>query len=418
MYLSVHIFSFEGGNALVPFASSIAHAPNREEIISRFLVFPQLIINIIGSTLLHTFATQLFLPSPRPIYVTLAVAISTIEGIRSSLRSLAYTMAEARPIIQAEIVITAGYFAFIWIAHLLFGMTLNVQTILIPFLASSITGATYLLNVVYLRPTQLPRLRHPVLPTCRQNIEARLSLTMLHLPKNLFSSNFLIPFFAKTVNLELAGIMKLASEVAQAIKSIIKSSIGYSANAVFSTFVTNRTEAFDMLWYTLTNGLMAAIVISLIGSAPCFITSNLYSHGILLASFSFIYIIDYLYVLYEHFFIVANKSGIVAKYRFTEAAISAVIILSAHNKPFIVIGTLILTRLISLTLTIWKTHQLWKIRPRLRVKGQAIIAALSVGLCIAMACGYKKSATYNKPEHAGTRCAPSSPFSGNKLLTE
>lgn len=418
MYLSVHIFSFEAGNALVPFANSIAHAVNREDILNRFLILPQLVITILGGIILHTSITRIFLPDPHPLYITLVVAISSMEGIRGSLRSLAYTIAEARPIIQAEIIITTSYFAFIWIAYLLFGMPLNIQSILIPFLVSSIIGVIYLLNIVYFCPTQLPRLRNPVLPTLKQNIEARISLTMLHLPKNLFSSNFLVPFFAQTVSLDLAGIMKLASEIAQAIKSIIKSSIGYSANAVFSTFVTNRTEAFNMLWCTLTNGLIAACIISLIGASPCFTDSQLYSHGILLASFSLIYIIDYLYVLYEHFFIVANKSSIVAKYRFTEAAISAIIIMSARNKPFVVIGILILTRLISLTLTIWKTHQLWNIRPRLKVKGRAIATSLGIGLCIAMVCGYKKNAAYNKPQCTCVSCAPSSPFLGIKHLTE
>lgn len=384
IYLSAYLFGFEGGSALIPFASSIANSPNRHKLLSRYLVIPQILLQAIGATLIHTTLTQSFVSSGHdPLHITLFITISTLEGLRMALRTLSHTIVDSRRIIPFETVITIAYFGFIWMGYLFFGMPLTVKSLLIPYLVTSFTGTLFLLNAAYHYPTRLPRMQHPTLPSLHQNIRLRTSLSILRLPHNLFSANLLIPFFAQ-INIQLASYMKLATAGAHAIRSIVRSSIGLTANAIFSTYIKSRTQAFNMLWNYLITGIAATLIVCMIMTAPCYIMNLMRTEAIIITAFSIMYMLDYLFILYEHFFIVANTSNVIAFHRIIETAVSAIILWQWRAVPLMVIAGFILVRMISLGMTIYRAHRLWRIRPKMNLHGQTIKYAIVAGVGMAM----------------------------------
>jgi hypothetical protein len=347
-------------------------------------VVPQLIIQTIGAWGIHTFLTQSFVSSgSNLLHITLFTAISALEGLRMSLRTFAHTIIDSRRIIPFETIVTICYFLVIWTGHLVFGMPLDLKTLLIPYLITSTIGTLFLLNATYHYPTRLPRMQNPILPTPYQNIHLRTSLTILRLPHNLFSANLLIPFFAR-INIELAGFMKLASAGANAIRSVVRSAIGLSANAIFSTYIKSRTQAFNMLWNYLVTGIAATLIVSMLTTIPCFILDVMRHEAAIVIAFSLIHMIDYIFVLYEHFFIVANSSNLIAQYRVIETIASAVILWYARTIPLAVIVGLIIVRMISLAMTIYRAHKLWRIRPKMNLHAQTMKYAVVAGIGMAM----------------------------------
>lgn len=391
IYLSAHLSGFEGGSALIPFASSIANSADRHKIVSRYLVIPQIILQTMGAIAIHINLTSKFIaqsPATFSLYITLLTAISVLEGLRMALRAFAHTIIDSRKIIPFETGITIAYFIFIWTGYLI-GMPLTITSLLIPYLVMSITATSYLLNAIYHYPTRLPKMQNPILPTPYQNIRLRISLTMLHLPRNLFSANLLVPFFAH-INVTTAGFIKLASSAAQAVRSIVKGTIGFSANAIFSIYISSRSQAFNMLWDYLITGATTTVIITGLMITPCFILNIMQEEALIVMSFSIMCMLDYLFILYEHFFIVANTSGIIARYRVIETAASAILLWFAQAMPATVIGGLIILRGMALATTIYRAHTLWRIKPKVKLSIRKVRHAFVVGLMMAGCSTYIK----------------------------
>jgi hypothetical protein len=91
---------------------------------------------------------------------------------------------------------------------------------------------------------------HPLLKNYKQSVahlpsenlsetpKTQWSLIILHLPHHLFSANFLVPFFAHHTSLHVAGIIKITSELAAALKTVLKSSISFPLH----TLMLKHTE--------------------------------------------------------------------------------------------------------------------------------------------------------------------------------
>lgn len=380
IYLCVHIFTFEAGYCLVRVANGIAHSPDRHGILNRYLVIPQTIIHFLSAILVHYFITTKFLPTPTELPITLIITITILEGVRASLRVIAHVITDSKRVILTETAITCAYFAFIWGGYFGFGMTLTFHTIFTPYLVASIVGTFYLLDTAYHGKTGLPKMQNPIMPTPAEALRRRLALTMLHLPKNIFSANLLVPFFAKTHSMALASYIKIASELAHAVKSIVKTTIGFSAAAIFSTFVQSRQKAFTILWRMLVNGLIVGTLILVIGLAPFTFSQSLRIEGALITAFSILCIIDYLFIAYEHFFIVAGNITSIAFFRFCEAAASAaILVLMGKAKPITTIGVLIGLRSMSLAATVYKAHRVWRISPRAKISLVSAWYAIALG---------------------------------------
>ena len=108
----------------------------------------QSLLHLTAALTLHYTVTARLTTHTHPLYITLFIAITVLEGIRMSSRILAHTMLDSTKIIPLEFTLTMAYFAFIWTGRLFFGMPLNVQTIFIPFFFSSLIATSLLVNAI------------------------------------------------------------------------------------------------------------------------------------------------------------------------------------------------------------------------------------------------------------------------------
>ena len=112
-------------------------------------------------------------------------------------------------------------------------MTQNL--VFIPYLIDSLLGVftfTFLVFRFYKtlpeQPLYIPK------NLWKRIIKTRFFNYSIQVGKNLFTGNFLTPFFATSFGLKEAGIFNLANHIAESIKAMMKVTIIFSGNALLA----------------------------------------------------------------------------------------------------------------------------------------------------------------------------------------
>ncbi|MGD1997713.1 MAG: hypothetical protein PVJ92_02235 [Candidatus Dependentiae bacterium] len=376
IYLTAFFGGLEGGNALLPHLKSIRQSPRASSFILRKLLAPQSALYATAAYLLGWHLTTHVGASS--LEATLASIIVITEGLRSSMRAILHPLYGAKKVTTIEHPLTAGYFLYIWSGYLSNNFPLTPARLLAPFaLTSCIAVGIFIYKVWRLPSGANPNTK---LPNTNDLIKGRLVLCALHLPRNIFSGNLLVPVFAASVGPAFAAATKLTSEVANAVRALLKTTIGVSLNTLFTMFTKReyQRDAFSILWQQLNEVLVSAAIIFAC-LLPHMYNGTATSLGVLLGLFIGIATIDYLFIIYEHLYIMNKQAGQMAQYRGIEAAMGIGSIFIASGRPIIVLASISVIKIVVWYHAMHNAHTRWQVQPHAKIRPLVVGCAIILG---------------------------------------
>jgi hypothetical protein len=341
-YLSANFCTLEVGTAVLSCITE-HKTKNLYHSLIKTILWRPLVQHAIGSLCVIAYAHH---------YTSLSLAClagcsAFTEGMRITLRPLVYASSPSTRIAQGEAALSFIYIALIWTKIALSQNPISILVLIAWYACISAFGLGYLCLKGL---PQLTRYKKSVAHLPRTRIHGLLrtqgSLILLHMPHHLFSANFLVPFFAHNTSLQCAGILKITSELASALKSILKSSISFPLHTLMLTYTEhtkdirkNFTQAMTVIIPKATRGLSAFIAIGCLcaGGVSLYGQSWLREGIILFMGFCILTCADYLCMPYELLSLYRKKISTAAVIRGVEMISNAAIILIYKQNPLSVI---------------------------------------------------------------------------------
>jgi len=387
VYFTVTITSFGLESSLSPFFQKLSKS--RAAFRSFFLVqcIPTIVLSIIAGTLFICFK---YTGLSSGLMLLIALLIFT-ESIKKTLRGILYLAFENKINASVEIASILTYVFSVWLLYFI-KKQVTLAIIFIPMFAVSLFSSALLFFFIYQFYKQLPRTKIPLDEeiSCWRVAKCRLFNFINQFGHNMFSSNFLIPFFAFQFGLTQAGIFKLLSHISYGITSLMRKIFGWTSDSLLSqakhmTIVYKRT-VFSLITQRLNHVFYALLIFSAINASKLINYShiiNSYSNWILIYLFLLITLSDNLFITYEKFYIAEEKNHINLIFNtLSIVAISIVILLAPTISQLSALCYIAVIRVIMFAIISLFSFFVWNIQPTWRVRPRYIAAYLIISIAV------------------------------------
>lgn len=392
IYLSIYLAELGVSQSIAAFLSVfIKNKTNFKTLFIKKYLLPQIgIFSVAAIITTFFYKKSLFLSIDSP-YIILIPLIILFEGLRIFLRRLLHNIFISKKTIILESILMSLFLCWIWIPHFLFGQPITLNLIFIPYAINSVIAVlffTFFLSSFYKKlPTE--KLSVPV-SLDKRVLKTRFLSYFISVGKNLFTGNFLTPFFAATFGYQEAGIFNLANHIAESIKAITKSTIIFSGGGLFaklkSKSISVKKRAFKMLCDNLNKIIYPVIIFITVNYKLIFNlkeSSISQSTATIAILFFLMTSLEYFFMAYEQFYIVEEQTGKLLLLKLFEFGMFYIVITSKlTGSPIAVILNLIIVKLISFATTSINSYYLWKLKPIFKVKLNIIIFSFLFSLII------------------------------------
>ncbi len=330
--------------------------------------------------------------APPAIFIS---ALITTEGVRILLRSLIHYMFHSKRVIILENTFTISYYLACWVTLLVTG-SLTLKKLFLLFLINSFLMLLHHAYFLFLKYKNLIIVDERMVKQdindalYRRVIKLRLSNFFIQIVENFFTGNFLIPLFSFRYGISEGGILKLASMIADSLKSIIRSSIGYTGNAFFA-YLKNQSidvkkEAFRYISERLNNFFY--FILLFLGINFKHLVSFKISLSHLTTTtiiFAFLFL---LVVLAENFFLVyrqlynlEEKSHKYLFFKLLEFVLFYLFVFTNSVKtPVITLISILSIQILSYLLLSYNAKVNWKIKPVFKIKKKMLLLYTTISL--------------------------------------
>lgn len=376
VFLTTAVFNFGFDFSIIPFFSIYSSSKQlfRSYLLKQIGV--QIILySFIASIMIFILANNVLQIKKMPsISLFLAIIISSLiisEGIKKSLRIILQLGFKSHITATIELFYIISYVSLVWGIYIFTGK-ISLYTIFLPMLTISLIANSFLLTVIYKFYKKIPAVSSSNRQISWKEIGYnRITNYGYQLTRELFTSNFLIPFFAMNFGLALAALLELVTALNQFITIIIKKIFGITGQALLShvknMHISAKRKVFDMASRNLYTVLI--IVVSLIIltykpiialKAPQASADNTFLgllFFILLFSENFI-------LLYEKWFIIEEKTLYLIIFNGSLLALFWGLLQVPYlNSPLIILSALIVLRLIACIWLMLASFYAWQLRP-------------------------------------------------------
>lgn len=281
----------------------------------------QALILFFGTLLIGFYATQssisLFAQDLiTPFWILVLALFITSEGTKKNLRALLHLAFQNKQTAWIEVANIVVYVSSIWIMKL-WGVHFSLLTLTLPFLIVSVITNIFLLKILYQYYATLPQL----LPTVSDSASFtlvnsnRLFLYGNELSRLVFSSNFLLPFFACTSGLKQAGIAAFVNSVTHCATFFIQKIFGASGAALFAgttaSSLKTKQAAFTYLNQKCFYVLLSMVMLFSI-NFPHFIRLKIGAGSLETLTLTYIFFLAHflenIFVVYERLFAAEKKA--------------------------------------------------------------------------------------------------------------
>ncbi len=368
IYLVTYIADLGATNSLPPFLHLLNKSrSNFATFIFKYSALPHLPIVLVSAGLATYFMTAKFSVLP---WLWLIPGIIILETVRSFLRMLLHSTFLSKRVVVAELSIFALYLIITWSGILLSSGPITLTHIFLPHFIDSILcvmlfvflAAKYWLSLPK-APCSLPQ------ALTKRLITTRLYNYLLRVTRNMFTSNFLTPFFALRFGLASAGTFYVASMLVNGLQAVVKSAIGYPGNALLANLKEADQATKQQAFVTIANKLFSIIapVIIVLGlniknilaiSTQHSMTAEALSLTLLCLFMSFT---EFFFLLYEQFYIIEEAASSLFALKCIELlGIYALIQHGAASLPATLVGFIVI-RLLSLAAIAINAWRTWSI---------------------------------------------------------
>ncbi len=380
------------------------------ELIGKYFIGPQILIGIIVSYLTTCFYQQHLLPSPYQIsFIIVIPMLIMLETTRGFLRCFLHFSCKSRLVVCIESCSFTLYVMSIWIGFWcgLWPITLSV-ILLFHLIESTVIVLFFIVctQAIYKKldqPTE--ELKLPP-KTGTRFWHARIFNYILRLSRELFTSHFITPLFAFKFGFNEVGLFYFVGAIMTSLQSIIKVSLGYSANMLFAN-IKNDTVAIKKKVFIVLSEKIVKIIIPIIilfgvlskGVIKFYQTHSMFpSSVVLLFIFSIIVITEFFVILYEQFYIVEEASQKLFLLKIVEY-ISYYLFIIAYQSSSLIesLVRISLLRIISLTFMAYNAHSTWRIKPSFKTSKTYLAAWLVFGLFVFCTISFSMSPIFYLP---------------------
>ena len=188
--------------------------------------------------------------------------IAVFESIKKTLRAILQLSFINKKTTVIEIATIIGYIGMVWGCHAL-GAPLSLPVIFIPMVITSAACCIALSWQVGTLYRQLPESSNETVSTTLQLriLKNRFFNFLNQASHMVFSSNFLVPFFALQFGLNQAGILKLVSTIVYCVTIILQKVFGISSASVLSHIKESSLDNKRATFTVISNRLNHALII-------------------------------------------------------------------------------------------------------------------------------------------------------------
>ena len=294
VYFTVTITSLGLESSLSPFFKKISKSKKSFRLFFIVQLIPTIVLSVIAASLFMLFKKAGYGYTCTSLLSYWLIAIIALliftESIKKTLRGILYLAFKNRINAFIEIASILAYVFTVWLLYFI-TKQLTLNTIFIPMFAISALSSTILIFFIIRFYAQLPETRKPFEQeiSLSRVAKCRLLNFINQFGHNMFSSNFLVPFFAFQFGLTQAGIFKLLSHISYGITSLMRKIFGWTSDSFLSQAkdmaIEYKQNIFSIITKQLNHVLYALIIFSAINTSKIISYShsfNNYSNWILM----------------------------------------------------------------------------------------------------------------------------------------
>jgi len=383
IYLTVTITSFGLESSLSPFFKEISTSKKSFFHFFTFQFSITLLLALLSIPiilLLKLSDPSIFSHQTNLLFMLIIPLLILSESIKKTLRAILYLSFKNKINMTIEIISLLCYVATIWAIYLT-SHTVSLYTIFTPMLLMSLTSNSLLFTHVYRYYEALPENLHS---QAGQDSSKNLSWRPLktrsinfanQFSHSLFSSNFLVPFFAFQFGLAQAGIFKLLSHVSYSISMLMRKIFGWSSDALLSQTkdlsMEEKQHIFSQLNQKINHAIIALIIFFMINTRKIatFYAPATVINWPLIYFFLMITLTENLFISYEKFYIVEEKNSILLILNlFSTLTLFAIISYSSYLSQPLLLFLILLSRATFFVILALISFAKWQIRPQIQIK--------------------------------------------------
>ncbi len=316
------------------------------------------------------------------VSVGLLALSETVKKTVRTVMHLAFLNKEAAFI---EVGTILGYVVLVWSFYFL-GYPIGLPLIFVPMLVTSVVSTVVMIFLVWGFSVSLPMSTLPVISQKRV-IVSRFFNYLSQLSHLIFSSNFLVPFFAFQFGLAHAGVFKLVSHIAYGVTSVLRKTFGLTSDAMLAKAkemsLATKRAIFLRVTQKLHHALYGIIIFFAVNHAKI-LSSGSSSGGIdgsLVYLFLFICLSENFFIAYEKFYITQERAGSLLAFNVaTMLLIYGVVRIGSHFSQLGVLVAIVAVRVCMFALLSMLSFYTWNIKPQWRMQPRYLVVAFSIAL--------------------------------------
>jgi hypothetical protein len=389
IYLVIYLSKIGFGDALAPFLNIFTkNKQNFRNLFIKKYLLPQIPLFVLAAIVSTYIYSTSFLNNPDAPLLALIPLIIVFEGLRIFLRRFMHIIFLSKTTVIVETVLTTFFYSAVWIPYIFFNIPMTSNLVFLPYLFDSLAGVIIFIFMMKKFYKKLPEgeLDYPK-HFWNRVFKARIfSYSAVQVTKNLFTGNFLTPFFAAIFGLEQAGIFNLANHIAESIKSIMKVTILFSGNALLaqikSASLEVKRKAFALLGQKLNTVIYPIVIFLAINYKPLLrfkMATNITGAALILTLiFLIITFMEQFFLIYEQFYIVEEQAHRLLIFKLLELALFYLFVhFNSLPTPAVALLGLLAIRAITFAIIAANAYLIWKIKPNFKIEIKYFIGYLS-----------------------------------------
>lgn len=380
VYLMTFIVNGGLDTALAPYARLLMN--NRH--FWRAIFIPHLIVQLIicAAIGILSIGINIFFLHRLSYMVSSILALVLItETTKKTIRTVAHLTFHNQLTALVELATLSIYLSMVWTSYF-FYTGISLILIFLPLFITSLLSCLILGIAMYHFYMQLPDNDELPIPPNTTFIRTRFYTYGTHLGHILFSSNFLIPFFAFHIGLAHTGIFKLMSSITHTITSMLYKIFGPTSQALFSHMVNRSAHEKQQLFFTLTEYLhhvLYGLIIFFTINYTKLIGTHEGINNSLVILFLLIQLTEHMFIVYEKFFIAHHQAAYLCLLSFISLVITGtLLLLPLPSSPLTIMGIVLCIRIVALSIMGVTAYHRFHIKPALTMRADFIILALSI----------------------------------------
>ena len=376
VYLTVTITSIGLESSLSPFFKEITRCKKKFRLFFVQQLIPTLLLSI-ATLPVFIFCKKIVSQEISSFFILIISLIILLESIKKTLRAILYLTFNPKINMYVETISFSLYVATIWLLYALRG-SISLHTIFIPMFFMSAISCIILFLYVYTFYAQLPSGS-----TCKKSniaftriLKCRAINFINQLSHNMFSSNFLVPFFAMQFGLAQAGVFKILSHISYTITTLMRKIFGWTSDALLSQAkdlsIKEKRHIFSHISQKINHVLIGIILFFSINISKILHLTNRSKTILnwqLISFFMVITLIENLFISYEKFYIAEEKNGLLLFINLLSIALLVPVIqYASHLSQLLLLFYIATIRATTFLLLAFISFYQWKIRPNVKLK--------------------------------------------------